>query len=43
MFIAKFVRFTCCVLGTVCVIIYSDGNTAKNEKENKLCLQMNWL
>lgn len=35
MFSAKFVRFTCCVLGAVCVIIYSDGNTAEKQKGEK--------
>lgn len=36
MFIAKFVRFTCCVLGTVCVILYSDGKTVKAERRKTM-------
>lgn len=28
------VRFTCCILGTVCVILYSDGKTVKAEAES---------
>ena len=36
MFIAKFVRFTCCILGTVCVILYSDGKTVKAERRKTM-------
>lgn len=36
MFIAKFVRFTCCILGTVCVILYSDGKTVKAERRKDM-------
>lgn len=36
MFVKRSVRFTCCVLGTVCVILYSDGKTVKAERRKAM-------